>query len=283
MVTYRAVLDVDPDVVSAIENVVATRRSEIGSPWRALTSFDQAVLYLVWVRHDFTFAELGAHFGISTDRAWAYATETMNVLARQAPDLAEGLRAAGPERHAVLDGTLISTDRCTSTPVGYDGTNQDPYYSGKHHRHGVNVEGVIGLDGELLYLGEACCGSTHDTAAARADGIIQAAKNTDVELIADLGYHGADGTVRTPVKRRTGRGLSPRDQRANREHARVRCQGERGFAQLKVFKVLRRVRISPSRITALTRSIHTVIRLETFLPMARIEGPGGQAGVLPGL
>lgn len=55
----------------------------------------------------------------------------------------------------MLDGTLITTDRCASAPVGYAGENQDPYYSGKHHRHGVNVQGVIGLDGELLFLGEA--------------------------------------------------------------------------------------------------------------------------------
>jgi hypothetical protein len=72
--------------------------------------------------------------------------------------------------------------------------------------------------------------------------------------------------VRTPVKCKPGRGLSLRDQRANREHARVRCQGERGFAQLKAFKALRRVRISPSRITTLTRSIHTVIRLRRSFP-----------------
>jgi hypothetical protein len=85
LITYRAALDVDPDVVSAIENLVATRRSEIGSPWRALTCFDQAVLYLVWVRHDFTFAEFGAHFGISADSAWEYATETADVLAARAP------------------------------------------------------------------------------------------------------------------------------------------------------------------------------------------------------
>jgi hypothetical protein len=265
MVTYRAVLDVDSDVVSAIENLVATRRSEIASPWRALTSFDQAVLYLVWIRHDFTFAELGAHFGISTDRAWAYATETAEVLAARAPDLAQGLRDAGPDRRAVLDGTLIATDRCASAPAGYEGRNPDPYYSGKHHRHGVNVQGVVGPGGELLYLGDARCGSTHDTTAARADGIIEAAAEADIELIADLGYHGLGQTVRTPIKRKPGRGLSPRDQRANREHASVRCQGERGFAQLKAYKVLRRVRISPCRITTLARSIHTVIRLRTSL------------------
>lgn len=91
--------------------------------------------------------------------------------------------------------------------------------------------------------------------------IVEAATVADVELIADLGYHGAGGTVRAPVKRKPGRGLSPRDQRANREHARVRYQGVRGFAQLKAYKVLRRVRIRPSRITTLAHSVHAVIRL----------------------
>jgi DDE superfamily endonuclease len=259
------VLDVDPDVVSAIGNLVATRRSEPRSPWRALTSFDQAVLHPVWIRHDFTFAEPGAHFGISTDRGRAYATETTDVLAHQAPDLAEGLQTAGPERHAVLDGTLITTDRCASVPAGYTGTNQDPYHSGKHHRHGVNVQGVIGLDGEPPYLGEARCGSTHDTTAARADQIIEAGANADIELIADHGYHGVGSTVHTPVKRKPGRRLPPRDQHANREHTHVRCPGERGLAQPKALKALRHVRINPSRITTLTHSIHAVIKLRTSL------------------
>jgi hypothetical protein len=47
LIIYRAALDMDPDVVSAIESLVATRRSEVGSPWRTLTCFDQAGLYLV--------------------------------------------------------------------------------------------------------------------------------------------------------------------------------------------------------------------------------------------
>jgi DDE superfamily endonuclease len=141
---------------------------------------------------------------------------------RRVPDKTEG--------RAVPDGTLIATDRCAGAPAGYAGTNQDPYYSGKHHRHGVTMQGAIGPGGELLYPGDARCGSTHDTAAARADQIIEAAADADLELIADLGYHGVGGIVRTPAKRKPGRGLSPRDQRANREHARVRRQGERGFA-----------------------------------------------------
>jgi DDE superfamily endonuclease len=118
MVTCVARLNVDPGLVSAIENLVATRRSELGSPWRALTSFDQAVLYLVWIHHDFTFAQLGARFGVWTDQVWAYANETAVTLAARAPDPTQALREAGPDRHAVLDGTLIATDRCAAPPAG---------------------------------------------------------------------------------------------------------------------------------------------------------------------
>jgi hypothetical protein len=63
-----------PDgLVSFVENVIVTRRCELRSRWRALTSFDLAVLALVWLRGGDTFVQFGRHFGISTDTAWRYA------------------------------------------------------------------------------------------------------------------------------------------------------------------------------------------------------------------
>jgi hypothetical protein len=53
LVTYPATLDLPGELVSFVENVVATRRGELRSPWRVLTSFDRAVPALVWLRgHD---------------------------------------------------------------------------------------------------------------------------------------------------------------------------------------------------------------------------------------
>jgi hypothetical protein len=40
-------------------------------------------------------------------------------------------------------------------PGRVTGANQDSYYSGEHHRHGVNLQGLVGLDGRVLCLGEA--------------------------------------------------------------------------------------------------------------------------------
>jgi len=70
VVTCRVTLDLPDELVSFAENVIATRRSELRSPRRALTSFDQAVLTLVWLRDGDTFAQLG--FGVErlASRGW---------------------------------------------------------------------------------------------------------------------------------------------------------------------------------------------------------------------
>jgi hypothetical protein len=44
--------------------------------------------------------------------------------------------------YAILDGTLIPIDRVA---------DQKPYYSGKHHRHGVNVQVLADPAGRLLW------------------------------------------------------------------------------------------------------------------------------------
>ena len=59
------------------------------------------------------------------------------------------------ERARYNTSALIASDRCSCAPAGYTGANQDSCYSGKRHRHGVNLQGLVGLDGRVLYLGEA--------------------------------------------------------------------------------------------------------------------------------
>lgn len=68
----------------------------------------------------------------------------MLALAGHAPDLAAVLRDAGAERRMILDGPLSPTQRCASRPSGYAGKNQDPYYGGKHHPPGVNLQALNG-------------------------------------------------------------------------------------------------------------------------------------------
>ena len=57
---------------------------------------------------------------------------------------------------AILDGTLIAIDRLA---------DQKPYYSGKHKRHGVNVQVIADANGQLIRACAALPGSTHELAA----------------------------------------------------------------------------------------------------------------------
>jgi len=65
----------------------------------------------------------------------------------------------------ILGGTLLPIDRITA---------DTPYYSGKHKRHGMNVQVLTDPFGRLLWASPALPGSTHDLTAARQHGIIEA-------------------------------------------------------------------------------------------------------------
>lgn len=262
MITYRCTLDVPEDLVSWVENVIAARRSERGGSWYALTCFDQAVMTLVWLIKNATYEQLAADFGVGVGTAHEYVNDTIDQLAAYAPTLAHAIAAAGTDRRLLLDGTLIPAWRCAA--LATDG-NADPLYSGKHHEHGVLVQALTDTGGQLLFLGDARPGCTHDLTAARQDGIIDAATEADIETIADSGYQGAGGTVRTPVKRPKHKGHNGFEKRANAAHARVRSPVERGFAVLKRFHILDRLRISPSRATTLLHAILAIIQKRSSL------------------
>jgi hypothetical protein len=94
--------------------------------------------------------------------------------------------------YVILDGTLIPIDRVH---------DQKPYDSGKHRRHGMNVQVIADAAGRLVWASAALPGSAHDLTAARTHGIIAALTNADVMTFADKAYQGAGGSVRTPFKR----------------------------------------------------------------------------------
>jgi hypothetical protein len=77
---------------------------------------------------------------------------------------------------------------------------QKPYYSGKHKRHGVNVQVLADPAGRLVWASPALPGATHDLVAARVHGLLDALTFADVMIFADKGYQGAGG-IRVPFKR----------------------------------------------------------------------------------
>jgi hypothetical protein len=252
---YRAALPLSRQTLTFVSGLVRAHRREIGSVWRALNPGQQALLVLVYLRKGEPFAQVGAGFGVSTTTCWRYVNETVELLAARAPKLRAALRKAKREgmAYVVIDGTLIPIDRIAA---------DRPFYSGKHKRHGVNVQVIASPDGTILWVSGELPGSTHDTAAARIWNILTALEEAGLIALGDKGYHGYDETrqhVITPYK---GKNKPESQKDANRAHARLRGPGERANAQLKYWRILHKVRVSPRRIGRLAKAIHVLQNYE---------------------
>lgn len=93
-------------------------------------SFDELALALAHLRNgDPTRLACGFEIGVAT--AWRYVREAVDLLAATADDLDTAMTHIRALAYAILDATLIPIDRVA---------DQKPYYSGKHRRHGVNVQ-----------------------------------------------------------------------------------------------------------------------------------------------
>ncbi|AVH99337.1 IS5/IS1182 family transposase (plasmid) [Streptomyces sp. WAC00288] len=248
LVPYPATLDVPYELVEHVAWLLHERRLACNTRWRKLGCFKQALLALVHLRKNETFSQLGAGFGISQATAWRYVDETLDVLAGWAPGLHEALTGLGEGDHVIVDGTLIAIDRIRA---------DEPYYSMKHRRHGMNVQVITRPDGVPLWFSRATPGRTHDLTAARAHGIIQACLTRQILVLADRAYQGAGATVRTPYYRHHEQ--PEHYQQFNRDHARLRAPGERAFAQLKSWRILRRARCSTRRIGTIIQAVHTLL------------------------
>src|SRR5215467_14436075 len=99
-----------------------------------------------------------------------------------------------------------------------------------------------------------------DVRKAGAEAVVcdlEAASAGDlVVLIApgDKGYTGEE-PIRTPYR---GRNKPASQQEANRAHARLRAPGERANAQLKSWRILRKLRCCPGRAGQLAKAIHVL-------------------------
>lgn len=248
MLFYRACLDLSPQTRAFVADLIRGHRRRIGSRWRALPPGRQALLVLVHLRRNETFPALAAAFGVGVATAHRYVTEVIALLAEVAPDLRQAMRTARRMAYVILDGTLAGTDRLS-------GANDRLYYSGKHHRHGVNIQFLTDPHGRLIWASAALPGSVHDLTAARTHGIVQSLTRWAIACYADKAYYGAGGAIGTPFKRRKHRRLGKRKRLFNRHHAQVRAVGEQGAATLKNWHVLRRARCSPARITTIVQAI----------------------------
>ena len=148
----------------------------------------------------------------------------------------EAVRDAKRAGHAyvILDGTLIPVDRVAA---------DRPFYSGKHKKHGMNLQVIASPHGDILWVSGALPGSVHDKKAEWVWGVLDELEKQGLVTLADKGYQGSTW-AKVPYK---GKNKPEPQKEANRAHAKLRAPGERANAQLKAWKILTKLRCCPWR------------------------------------
>ncbi|MCP2252754.1 DDE superfamily endonuclease [Prauserella aidingensis] len=130
----------------------------------------------------------------------------------------------------------------------------------------MNVQVIADPAGRLIWASPALPGARHDMGAARQHGLIDALTTAGIRVAADSAYRGAGTNVELPQRRRTRQDtlddrprLSANQKAVNLAHARLRGPGERANAQLKSWKILRRIRGRPHHATLLVNAVQTLI------------------------
>ncbi|MFJ7219386.1 transposase family protein, partial [Amycolatopsis sp. NPDC098790] len=165
----------------------------------------------------------------------------------------------------LVDGTLIRTRRRT-------GKANRAHYSGKHKHHGLVVLALTDEAGRLLWVSAVLAGRTADITAARRLRIRERLHAHGLTPAGDKGFHGWHKDVRdsrdcgvcegaceqvvlTPFKAEANRPLTEGQQWANAAFSAMRCAVEGGFAALKAWRILDKLRLHPRHATTLLRAV----------------------------
>ena len=133
--------------------------------------------------------------------------------------------------------------------------------------HGLHVLAFTDENGNLIWVSAARRGRTHDVIAARHDHITAHLRGAGIGAFADLGFLGLDDVPDNPViitgyRAARGRRLTAAQKEANKLVARERAANEHGFADLKNWRVLTKLRLNARHATALLRALLVLTRTE---------------------
>ena len=154
MLSYPSGISVSSRALTTLAEVLRRHRNQRATRWRKLSAGRQALLVVAYLRKGETYAELACGFRIGTSTVYRYLREAIGLLAALAPTLQQAIAVAAGKAFVILDGTLLAIDRVAMTS-GRD----RPYYSGKHKRHGVNVQVLADPGGRLIWASAALPGS----------------------------------------------------------------------------------------------------------------------------
>ena len=266
-ISYQVTLPLSRQTLGMVAELIRVRRRRLRSRWRKAGPAGQALVVLAVLRHDPRLADIGAGHGVSAATVRRWVLEVIALLAARAARLERVLRRLATAGAAVVlvDGTLIRTRRRT-------GSANRANYSGKHKQHGLVVLALTDEAGQLLWVSAVLAGRTADITAARRLRIRERLHAHDLTPAADKGFHGwhkdvratrdcrvCDGAceqvVLTPYKAEARHPLTTAQRQANTAFSAMRCAVEGGFAALKAWRILDKLRLHPPHASTLLRAL----------------------------
>ncbi|KUL32153.1 transposase family protein [Streptomyces regalis] len=254
---YTARLPLSSATLNYLATLICGHLKRFESPWRALPAGKIAGIVLAVLPCDLRPGDLAGGNGVHRTTVTRWVREVVGLLAARAPRLDRALKKITRSGGGVvlLDGSLIRTRR----PTG--GENRKNY-SGKHKCHGLPVIALTDDRGRLLWVSAARPGRTSEIAACRHDKLTQKLRAAGLGAITDLGFVGlddsgldADPAMITGYKAARNRPLTRGQKLSDKALAAVRAPVEHGFAHLKNWRVLGKVRTDPKWATALVRAL----------------------------
>ncbi|MGW3729619.1 transposase family protein [Streptomyces sp. NPDC000851] len=238
-----------------LADLIRGHLKKIGSRWRALPAGKTATIVLAVLRCDQRPGDLAGGNGVHRTTVTRWVREVVGLLAARAPRLDRALKKIARMGGGIvlLDGSVIRTRRRT-------GKENRKNHSGKNKCHGLLVIALTDDRGRLLWISAARPRRTSEITACRHDKLTQKLREAGLGAIADLGFVGLDGggpdadpAVITGYKAARNRPLTRGQKLSNTALAAVRAPV--GFAHLRNWRVLGKVRTDPARATALVRAL----------------------------
>ena len=260
----QCALPLSRQTLAFVADQLRAHLKKIGSRWRKLPPGRIALIVLATLRHDHRLADMAGGNGVSASTISRWTWEIIGLLAARAPRLDRALAAIKKEggEAVLLDGTLIPTRRRT-------GTANRKNYNGKHKKHGLLFLALTDQAGNLIWISSARRGAASEIRAARHDHITGHLRTAGLGALADLGFTGPDPGPEDPViitgyKATATRKLTPAQRHANQALSAARAPVEHGFSDLKNWRILTRLRLSPAKATTVLRALLVLTRQHTI-------------------
>ncbi|MFF7566238.1 transposase family protein [Streptomyces pseudovenezuelae] len=277
-----------------VGDLIRRERNRLGTRWRKAAPDAQALIVLAVLRHDQRLSEMAGGSQVSASTVLRWVLEVLRLLAARAPRLDRALnkdrqagrrrrpagRHSGPHplpyrggcsRFSPMTSVFPRWPAATRSPpppcaAGYWMNRKN--YSGKHKSLGLLFLALTDEKGNLIWISSARPGRSSEITTARHDKITAHLGEAGLGALADLGFVGLDDdpddhpVIITGRKAARNHRLTDAEKKANRLLSRERAAVEHGFANLKSWRCLTKIRMNTRHATTLLRALLVLVNTE---------------------